>query len=178
MSGEDLAQFLIAPTPPNGGYAFQPQQQQQQPAVPNAGGQLPADFGLFDREVPYIHGPQVPHWKRGDDDDDDSKVTEAESIEKMLEVFDEDGGATEDAVEEREDTPRIMKSQLHEYQKIGLTWLINKESSGARGGILADEMGLGKTVCLLLQRFAQCYVFINSRNLRGVLRLLSVWMRC
>jgi DNA repair protein RAD16 len=32
------------------------------------------------------------------------------------------------------------------YQKEGLGWMSNQESSDMHGGILADEMGMGKTI--------------------------------
>tara|TARA_R110002003_G_scaffold279_22_gene18195 strand:+ start:29254 stop:32364 length:3111 start_codon:yes stop_codon:yes gene_type:complete len=147
MGEQELAQFLLAPTPANGGYAFQ-QQLQQGPALPTAA-QPSAPFEFPTRPVPYLPGPQRPEWLGADSDNEEYghfplSVTEAESIEKMLESIEKHGDDT--AIDGREQTPRIMESQLMEYQKIGLTWLIKKESGPSKGGILADEMGLGKTV--------------------------------
>lgn len=36
--------------------------------------------------------------------------------------------------------------ELLPYQKEGLGWMVNQESSNCFGGILADEMGMGKTI--------------------------------
>jgi hypothetical protein len=48
--------------------------------------------------------------------------------------------------EMREGTPNAMRMPLLEHQKIGLTWLKQKEEGSNKGGILADDMGLGKTI--------------------------------
>jgi hypothetical protein len=144
MRQDELAQFLIAPTAANGGYAFQ-QHQQAQAAIPGEP-RLPFDFP--NRPVPYLPDTR-PEWTKESDEDDYGdfplNATEAESIEKMLEIVQQNGNDIED---EREQTPRIMSSTLKEYQKIGLTWLLKMEASRNKGGILADEMGLGKTVSI------------------------------
>jgi hypothetical protein len=140
MGQEELAQFLITPTPANGGYAFQ--QQRQEAAVA-----APAKPLGFARDVPYLPGPEVPAWMgRAESEEEDYgafplNVSEADAIEKMLETIQDDSGG-----DDREQTPVIMKSKLKEYQKIGLKWLLKMENSRHKGGILADEMGLGKTV--------------------------------
>jgi hypothetical protein len=138
MHADELAQFLVTPTPANDGYAFQ---QRRQPA---------ATANSQNRPIPYLPGAQRPDWMGHSSDDDDGNngdfllnATEAESIEKMLEIVQQNGDDTQD---DREDTPRIMSSSLKEYQKIGLTWLLKMEAGRNKGGILADEMGLGKTV--------------------------------
>jgi hypothetical protein len=125
MRADELAQFLIAGTP------------------------TPASGIHRQNPVPYLPGPQRPEWFHDTDEDSNENygdfplnVTEAESIEKMLEIVQQNG---DDSIN-REETPRIMSSILKEYQKIGLAWLIKMEASQNKGGILADEMGLGKTV--------------------------------
>ncbi|KAH7086556.1 SNF2 family N-terminal domain-containing protein [Paraphoma chrysanthemicola] len=152
MGEQELAEFLLAPTPANGGYAFQQQRQQGSAQPPSVAPQqqlaLPVDFPPR-RPVPYLPGPQRPDWLGGDSDDEEYghfplSATEAESIEAMLESIGQHGD--ENAIDGREQTPRTMQSQLMEYQKIGLTWLMKKENGPSKGGILADEMGLGKTV--------------------------------
>ncbi|CAG9472593.1 unnamed protein product [Plasmodium vivax] len=42
--------------------------------------------------------------------------------------------------------PKELKFDLLEYQKEGVSWMINQEQSSVKGGILADEMGMGKTI--------------------------------
>jgi hypothetical protein len=140
MPENELAQFLINPTPANDGFGSQ-QQPRPQP-------QLRFDFAS--RGVRRLPEPEMPHWYRRDSEEDDDQygdfplnATEVESIEKMLEIVEQNGN---DSVDDREQTPRIMSSTLKEYQKIGLTWLLKMEAGHNKGGILADEMGLGKTV--------------------------------
>jgi hypothetical protein len=146
MQPEDLAQFLINPTPANGGYGSQ----HQQAALAGPGQpQLPVDFPT--RSIPYLPRPQRPDWLGGESDGDEHygdfplNATEADAIEKMLEIVQQNGDEAS-SPDDREQTPRIMSSTLKEYQKIGLTWLLKMEASRNKGGILADEMGLGKTV--------------------------------
>jgi hypothetical protein len=146
MRQDDLAQFLIAPTAVNGGYAFQ----QHQQALTSTPGEPRMPLAFPGRPVPYLPDSR-PEWMRKESDDDEGygdfpiNATEAESIEKMLEIVQQNGDEIED---DREQTPRIMSSTLKEYQKIGLTWLLKMEASRNKGGILADEMGLGKTVSI------------------------------
>eukprot|EP01127_Copromyxa_protea_P005451 TRINITY_DN1537_c0_g1_i2.p1 TRINITY_DN1537_c0_g1~~TRINITY_DN1537_c0_g1_i2.p1 ORF type:complete len:1547 (-),score=321.48 TRINITY_DN1537_c0_g1_i2:24-4637(-) len=69
-------------------------------------------------------------------DDDEDEEEEEEEREEDDEGFDENGLITE---------PRMFNGKLKEYQKKGITWLVNLYNQGING-ILADEMGLGKTV--------------------------------
>ncbi|KAH7390890.1 SNF2 family N-terminal domain-containing protein [Phaeosphaeria sp. MPI-PUGE-AT-0046c] len=138
MRPDELAQFLIAPRTQN---------QPLTPSMKGDGSMTP--LGSMQRPVPYLPSPQRPEWLGQDSDDNadygDILLTagEAESIEQMLEIVEQNNQNTQ---EDREETPRIMASTLKEYQKIGLSWLIKMEDGRNKGGILADEMGLGKTV--------------------------------
>ncbi|KAH3949242.1 hypothetical protein HBH98_218660 [Parastagonospora nodorum] len=149
MPAEELAQFLITPTPANGGYGFHQQQRNRAAMADMRQPQLPVNF--LTRSIPYLPGPQRPDWMRGDSEDDEMcgdfplNATEADAIEKMLEIVQQNGNDAA-SPDDREQTPEVMSSTLKEYQKIGLTWLLKMEASRNKGGILADEMGLGKTV--------------------------------
>ncbi|KAH8723241.1 SNF2 family N-terminal domain-containing protein [Phaeosphaeriaceae sp. PMI808] len=154
MGHDELAEFLMRPTPANGGYGFQQQnqhgdwQQQQQHQQANAV-DYAHGFDFPARDVPYLSGPQRQRWMPQESDNEDNygefpmTLTEANAIEKMLETIEKNGDDTQN---DREQTPQIMSSTLKEYQKIGLTWLMKMETGRNSGGILADEMGLGKTV--------------------------------
>ncbi|MXG88938.1 SNF2-related protein [Nocardioides flavescens] len=54
------------------------------------------------------------------------------------------GAATQAPVE----TPAGLRAELRDYQRQGLTWLVELTSHGL-GACLADDMGLGKTVTLI-----------------------------
>ncbi|CAA9991305.1 DNA repair protein rhp16, putative [Plasmodium knowlesi strain H] len=49
-------------------------------------------------------------------------------------------------IENKLKIPKELKFDLLEYQKEGVSWMINQEESSVKGGILADEMGMGKTI--------------------------------
>jgi hypothetical protein len=132
MTMDELAQFLVAPSS----------------AAPHLGMQHQMASELqVKSEVPYLPGSYHMPWAPSDESEDYGdfplSVPEVEAVEKLLENIQ---AHKEEAPERREQTPRIMRSQLKEYQKIGLTWLIKMESGNSKGGILADGMGLGKTV--------------------------------
>jgi hypothetical protein len=94
-----------------------------------------------------------------DDDDDDlqsvgpdrsrfdylysDNTRTADEIKKLIENI---APGEELPPEMREGTPSAMRMPLLEHQKIGLTWLKQKEEGSTKGGILADDMGLGKTI--------------------------------
>lgn len=144
MRPDELATFMIAPTPPSNRYEDLPQP-------------------TFD----YSSDRQFPHHRRGGGRNEDtiagfSLITESQAIEKLLDNIKEDDGA----IQEREPTPPTMTCTLKEYQRIGLTWLLKMERGTTKGGILADEMGLGKTVsytrwifilALYLRFHSSCY---------------------
>lgn len=132
MPVEELARFLMAPTPAGASYAF------QQPAAGPAY-QAP--------EVPLYIGNSDKPWALSDNEDEYGvplTIDEAQAVENLLDNV--QAHDAEDAPERREQTPHMMCSELKEYQKIGLTWLVKMEIGTNKGGILADGMGLGKTV--------------------------------
>ncbi|KAF1943560.1 hypothetical protein EJ02DRAFT_130800 [Clathrospora elynae] len=132
MSQSELAQFMLTPSRPGGGYGFQQYQ-------PLPFGEPQFDFAT--REVPYLRNAQD-----GSDSEDYGALpmngAEADVIEKLFENIKDHG----ETPEGREPTPAMMTCNLKEYQRIGLTWLLKMERGHIGGGILADEMGLGKTV--------------------------------
>jgi hypothetical protein len=132
MTMDELARFLTTPASVN--LASNMQHQMTSASGVNSG-------------IPYLPGSYHMPWAPSDESDDYGdfplSVPEAEAVEKLLENIQ---AHNDDAPERREQTPQIMCSQLKEYQKIGLTWLIKMERGNSKGGILADGMGLGKTV--------------------------------
>jgi hypothetical protein len=122
MAPEELAEFLIAPSAPGSGFGMQ----QGFPYQPYAGARYPS---------PYMDsGDEFGRFPLN--------VNEAEAIEKLFENIKHDG----ENIEELEPTPKNMTCTLKEYQRMGLTWLLNMERGTTKGGILADDMGLGKTI--------------------------------
>lgn len=119
MAEHELAQFLMAPTPAGAGYTFQPTLPVQQPVAQPAYGA----YGV--PEVPLYVGNADKPWAPLDNDDEYGKpltYDEAQAVENLLgNVSAHD---SENAPERREQTPFKMLSQLKEYQKIGLTWLM------------------------------------------------------
>ena len=59
------------------------------------------------------------------------------------------------------EAPRALTRPLLGFQREGLRWMVENESTDARGGILADEMGMGKTI--------QCIALLLARK--------EAWMR-
>jgi hypothetical protein len=125
MAPEELAEFMMGPS---------------------ASG---SHFGL-QQTLPYQQrvGAGYPPYVRGMSSDGDEygrfplTVNETEAIEKLFDNITNDG----DDGEKREPTPKNMTCTLKEYQRQGLTWLLNRERGTTKGSILADDMGLGKTV--------------------------------
>lgn len=129
MPEEELAQFLLTPNPAGASHAsHQPLPNQQMFIQPSLPSQHPVAGPSGAYEVPdvplYIGNADKP-WAPSDNDDEYGEpltYSEVQAVENLLgNVSAHDA---EDAPERREQTPRTMSSQLKEYQKIGLTWLI------------------------------------------------------
>lgn len=167
LSETQLASFLMTPDLTYHGYGFPQQRVQPQnlasPMTIHQGGMVAFPDSSM-TQVPYLPGHRFPERQIFDSDDEEDygdfplNAIEAESIEAMLESVHQNGH--DDIFEDREQTPRIMKSQLKEYQKIGLTWLLKMEDGRSKGGILADEMGLGKTVSRQTNFLFLCSLFV------------------
>lgn len=74
------------------------------------------------------------------------KPIDEKDIQNLLDNVQFDGGDSNP--NDRKGTPEGMTITLLEHQKIGLSWLLNKEAKFC-GGILADDMGLGKTIQMI-----------------------------
>lgn len=124
MPEQDLAQFLIASTSAGTSYAFQQPPPLQQPVVdiPHGAYEIP--------EVPLYIGNADRPWAPSDNEDEYGApltLDEAQAVENLLNNV--SAHDAEDAPERRDQTPAIMCSELKEYQKIGLTWLIKVQKS-------------------------------------------------
>ncbi|SOV24042.1 DNA repair protein rhp16, putative [Plasmodium sp. DRC-Itaito] len=60
--------------------------------------------------------------------------------------------------------PKELKYDLLEYQKEGISWMINQEKSNVKGGILADEMGMGKTIQAITLILCQKLNTLNEKK--------------
>lgn len=79
----------------------------------------------------------------------------------------------------REGTLKRLLPTLMEHQKIGLSWMKEREEGSNKGGILADDMGLGKTIQALALIISQQE---NGKNMGATLictpvSLLQQWAR-
>ncbi len=119
MPEQDLAKFLMAPTPAGTSYAFQHPLPIQQPVAGTP-------YGAYEApEVPLYVGNADKPWAPSDNEDEYGApltVDEVQAVENLLNNV--SAHDAEDAPERREQTPAIMCSELKEYQKIGLTWLM------------------------------------------------------
>ncbi|KAJ4292508.1 hypothetical protein N0V90_009170 [Kalmusia sp. IMI 367209] len=125
MSLDDLAQFMVTPTPALGGYAHN----------------QPVRNGLF----PPPLNLSLPNARPGHDpgpifSPSPSPGTDPDVVNALIESI-----KCQDDIP-REQTPKAMSSTLMEHQKQALAWLLNMEKGKNKGSILADEMGLGKTI--------------------------------
>ncbi|SBT81177.1 DNA repair protein rhp16, putative [Plasmodium malariae] len=65
-------------------------------------------------------------------------------------------------IENKLKIPKELKFELLEYQKEGVSWMINQEYSNIKGGILADEMGMGKTIQAITLILCQKINYLNK----------------
>ena len=78
---------------------------------------------------------------QGDDAVDEQVVVGATLLDVRERLL---GAATRDPIE----PPAALAGTLRDYQRQGLTWLVEMTSLGL-GACLADDMGLGKTITLI-----------------------------
>jgi len=91
-------------------------------------------------------------------DKETSSALGGSAILQLGQEREQDGGLTLVSV------PRMFRGKLKQYQRKGLSWLVNLYEQGING-ILADEMGLGKTV--------QSIAFLSYLSEVSVISLLS-----
>ncbi|KTW26006.1 hypothetical protein T552_03276 [Pneumocystis carinii B80] len=77
----------------------------------------------------------------------------------------------------REGTPKRLLPTLMEHQKIGLSWMKEREEGTNKGGILADDMGLGKTIQALALIVSQDENKIGTTLICTPVSLLQQWAR-
>lgn len=75
-------------------------------------------------------------------------IDDKQMEEKLHQIFDTLDHCENLTAEKSLPTPSLMTVELKEYQKIGVTWMLQMEES-KNGGFLCDEMGLGKTVQMI-----------------------------
>ncbi|KAF2182496.1 hypothetical protein K469DRAFT_585945 [Zopfia rhizophila CBS 207.26] len=142
MTKDELAQFLITPTPPSVDYVND--NFGQQPAI-NPSVNFSANFSA---NFPMAQ-PNLAEELFGRDDDESDRpmpYSAGEQPEALAKLIESIRPEDETPPELREPTPKAMSSELMEHQKLGLSWLKKMEEGHSRGGILADDMGLGKTI--------------------------------
>ncbi|EMR09914.1 hypothetical protein PNEG_01674 [Pneumocystis murina B123] len=77
----------------------------------------------------------------------------------------------------REGTPKRLLPTLMEHQKIGLSWMKEKEEGTNKGGILADDMGLGKTIQALALIVSEDENKMGTTLICTPVSLLQQWAR-
>jgi hypothetical protein len=130
MDRDELAEFMLKPTPAGGGYAYNQPLLPQNPVLPP-----PMNLGVpgarADNQV-YRNWPAL-----SPSPDADHNV-----VNSLIE------GIKSQAHDNtpREPTPRKMSCKLMPHQEQALAWLLKMEKGSSKGSLLADEMGLGKTI--------------------------------
>jgi hypothetical protein len=130
MDRDELAEFMLTPTPAGGGYAY------SQPLLPQSSA-FPTSLNASipgprpDNEV-YRNWPALSPSPDADHDVVNSLI---EGIKSQ---------AHDDTP--REPTPKKMSCKLMPHQEQALAWLLKMEKGSSKGSLLADEMGLGKTI--------------------------------
>ncbi|KAF2450867.1 hypothetical protein P171DRAFT_349963 [Karstenula rhodostoma CBS 690.94] len=133
MDRDELAEFMLTPTPAGGGYAFnQPLLPQQDALFPPP----PLNFGLPRAQMgdEAVYQNWLAHSPSPDADHD--------VVNSLIEGI--KSQAHDDTP--RESTPKKMSCKLMPHQEQALAWLLKMEKGTSKGSLLADEMGLGKTI--------------------------------
>jgi hypothetical protein len=139
LGQEELAQFLVAPTPAGNAYAYGGNVGNfgnvgNPPVAP----QMPHMYPMA-RPVPVPHR-NLADELFGNDSDDDVELAGSAGPEAVQDLIENIRHQDELQPEAREQTPKAMCSTLMEHQKIALTWLLKMERGKSKGSILADEV--------------------------------------
>ncbi|KAJ4357197.1 uncharacterized protein N0V89_001772 [Didymosphaeria variabile] len=133
MGRDELAEFMLTPTPAGGGYAY------NQSVLPQRNALLPPQLNLGipgatpNNEV-YRNWPTLSLSPSPGADHD-----VVNSLIEGIKSQDHDDSP-------RKPTPKKMSCTLMPHQEQALAWLLNMEKGQSKGSLLADEMGLGKTI--------------------------------
>jgi hypothetical protein len=127
ISTEELAQFLLAPTPADGAFGFgtnslPPPQLPSSNWCSSTAPPRPTNYASSDEEL--FGADDFAPVDPGDVQDLIENIRLHEDLEP----------------EAREQTPTQMCSTLMEHQKIALTWLLKMERGKSKAAILADEV--------------------------------------
>ncbi|KAF9731067.1 hypothetical protein PMIN06_011442 [Paraphaeosphaeria minitans] len=135
MGKDELAEFLLSPTPASGGYPY------NQPLLPQRDALFPPPPLTLGFPAARPGGePVYPNWPSPLSPSPDA--VDHDVVNSLID------GIRSQAHDDtpREPTPRKMSCKLMPHQEQALAWLLKMEKGTSKGSLLADEMGLGKTI--------------------------------